>query len=201
MLVRVPVVVHVTVGMLVVVVVAVRMLVRVPVVVYATVGMVVVVVVVVAVRVGMPEVVRMLVLVTVAMVADAEALAQHLAPDRDDHHPREQLQPREHRLLLLGPHGALTPEQDQTEDEDGHGVGEGDDETQHDRVARTPSRAEEIGGDEALAVARGEGVAGAVDERERDEENQAQRRQLPPRQRLQLVQERLFAPVVGGVRP
>ena len=106
------------------------------------------VLVVVAVRMTVAVVVRVTVVVPVA--APAPAGRQHRGADGDDEQAGDERQPGVERLR---DDEAREQERDEAEREDPRGVCDGDDAAQEHRVDRAPARADEIPGDDRLAVA------------------------------------------------
>ena len=84
---------------------------------------------------------------------------------------RDEVEPR---VEILGDDELREPERDEPEREDADRVRDGDDPAEQQRVPRRAAGADEVRGDDRLAVARGERVRGAPEER--DEERRARRR-------------------------
>ena len=122
--------------------------------------------------------------------AGPQPLAQHRCADYDDEEPRRQ---REPGVELLGDDEPRQHEGHETEPEDTGRVGQRHRRSQQEGVPRLSLRADEVAGDECLAVARRQRVHGSPERGDQEgEQDDAEREVAAPDQRLEAA-----AAVVG----
>ena len=111
-----------------------------------------------------------------------QAGAKHGDADRDHHQPGDEVEPR---VQVLGNDELREQQRDRAEREDAGRVGDGDDAAEVRGVAHGSALADEVRGDDRLAVAGAERVGGAPEEREGECQEDAGRAQVSRDERLE----------------
>ena len=130
----------------------------------------------------MVVVVVMVVMSVLVRAAVREPCAKHGDADRDHHQPGNEVEPR---VEVLGNDQLRQQQRHRAQREDPRRVGDGDDAAEVDGVAHGSALADEVGGDDRLAVAGAERVRSAPEEGEGKREEDAGRAQVARDERLE----------------